>query len=138
MKIEVRFLSKSGNTGKVAEAIAKAVGITAEPITVPVPDDTDLLFIGGAIYAFGIDDEMKRFISSLPKSIRRAAVFSTTAIVKSAFSQIKQAVEAQGIPVFEQEFHCRGEFKFMHKGRPNPDDLKNAGKFAKTVVANGI
>ena len=28
-----------------------------------------------------------------------------------------------GIPMLKKEFHCKGEFKGIHKGRPN-DDLK--------------
>ncbi|MDR1409136.1 MAG: flavodoxin [Oscillospiraceae bacterium] len=134
MKIEVRYLSKSGNTAKVAESIAKAVNVSAEPITVPVSDDTDLLFLGGATYAFGIDDKMKQYVSGLPQTVKCVAVFTTSAIVKSAFGQIQQALEDRGIKVADRAFYCRGEFRVMHKGRPNSDDLKKAGEFAKTVI----
>lgn len=44
MNIEVRYLSKSGNTKKVAEAIAKALNVAAKPITENVNRDTDILF----------------------------------------------------------------------------------------------
>ena len=137
MKVEVRYLSKGGNTAKIAEAIASAAGVIAGPITEPVPGDTELLFVGGAVYGFDIDDDLKRFIAQLPQSVKSAAVFSTTAAVKSAFPQMSRALKARGIQVCEMEFHCRGEFKFMHKGRPNADDLKNAGEFARLVLSDG-
>jgi flavodoxin len=138
MKIEVRYLSKSGNTAKVANAIAAAVGTVAKSISEPVAADTELLFIGGAVYAFGVDDGLRRFIAAMPNSIKRAAIFSTSAVVKSAFPQIKKLLEERGIAVCENEFHCRGAFKFMHKGRPDSNDLNNAKDFAKEVVKSGI
>jgi flavodoxin len=137
MKIEVRYLSKSGNTAKVADAIAGVVGVTAKAIPAPVPEDADLLFLGGAVYAFGIDEELKRFIAELPKGVKCAAVFSTAALVKSAFPQIKQQLDERGIAVLDSEFHCRGAFKFMHKGRPNAGDLKSAEDFARKAVGYG-
>ena len=35
----------------------------------------------------------------------------------------------------EDEFHCRGAFKFVHRGRPNDDDLKDVRKFAKRIIS---
>ncbi|MDR0858477.1 MAG: flavodoxin [Oscillospiraceae bacterium] len=136
MNIEVRYLSKSGNTKKVAEAIAKALNVTAKPITEAVPAGTDVLFLGGALYGFGIDEELKTFINNLDGGIKNAAVFSTTAVVKSAYPQIKPLLVGKGITVLSAEFHCRGEFKFMHKGKPNAGDLADAGKFALEVTAS--
>ncbi|MFP3154410.1 flavodoxin [Lachnospiraceae bacterium ZAX-1] len=134
MKIEVRYLSKSGNTQKVAEAIAKAVNVTAKPITEPVGPDTDILFLGGAVYAFGIDEELKAFIRHLPDGVKKVAVFSTTAVVKSAFDHIKKLLDEKGIAVLDKDFHCKGAFTVMHRGRPNEDDLKRAGAFAREIV----
>ena len=33
------------------------------------------------------------------------------------------------------EFHCKGEFKGIHKGRTNDEDLKAAAAFAKSLKA---
>lgn len=38
-----------------------------------------------------------------------------------------------GIPMDEREFHCKGEFKGMHKGRPNDEDVAAAAAFAKSL-----
>jgi flavodoxin len=134
MNIQVRYLSKSGNTKKVAEAIADAVNVAARPIIDPVPPDTDLLFLGGAVYAFGIDEELKRFIDTLAPSIKQVAVFSTTGVVKSAYGHIKKQLAARGITTLEGHFNCHGEFTFMHKGRPNARDLGLARDFAHETI----
>ncbi len=36
MKIEVRYFTRSGNTKKLAEAIAKAVGVEAKTVNEPL------------------------------------------------------------------------------------------------------
>ncbi|MDR3072992.1 MAG: flavodoxin [Clostridiales Family XIII bacterium] len=134
MNIEIRYLSKSGNTKKVADAIADALDLTPKPITEAVGADTDVLFLGGAVYGFGIDEALKTFIRNLP-NVKIVAVFSTTAVVKSAFPHIKSVLDEKAIPVAGAEFHCRGAFSILHKGRPNATDLKRAGEFARDIVA---
>ena len=34
----------------------------------------------------------------------------------------------------EREFHCKGEFKGIHKGRPNEEDLEKAAEFAREIL----
>ena len=46
MKIAVRYFSRGGNTKKLADAIAKAVGVDAETTSVPLTEDVDILFLG--------------------------------------------------------------------------------------------
>ena len=48
--------------------------------------------------------------------------------------QLAKEAEKAGIPMADQEFHCRGEFKGVHKGRPNEEDLKAAAAFAKSFM----
>ncbi|GHU57490.1 hypothetical protein AGMMS49975_23170 [Clostridia bacterium] len=135
MKIAVRYLSKSGNTKKIAEIIATAVGVTALPISDGLNDSVDLLFLGGALYAFGIDDELKEFIKKLQhEQVKGVVVFSTTAVVKSAYPHIKKALAERGIATLGKEFHCRGQFSITHKNRPNEQDCESAREFAKQFV----
>ena len=44
-------------------------------------------------------------------------------------------MEKVGIEVDEHEFHCRGEFKSLHKGRPNEEDLRAAAEFARKMIS---
>ncbi len=131
MNAEVRYLSKSGNTKKVAEAIASELSLTAKPISQDIPADTDILFLGGAVYAAGINKQLKEFIHSISGKTKKVAVFSTSAILPSAYPQMKKILESNGIPVANDEFHCRGEFSRLHKGHPNGNDLSEAKQFAR-------
>jgi flavodoxin len=138
MNIEVRYLSKSGNTKKLADAIAGELGITAKPITQTVPANTDILFLGGAVYWGGIDGELKKFIATLGGKVKKVAVFSTAALAPSAYPQMRKLITAQHVTVLEKEFHCRGEFMKIHNGRPNAKDLRLAGQFARETVKNSV
>lgn len=33
-----------------------------------------------------------------------------------------------------EEFHCRGSFGAIHKGKPDANDLKSVAEFAKLIV----
>ncbi len=54
-KIEVRYFSKTGNTAKLAEAIAKTLGIKAKTVDTPLEGDVDILFLGSSVYGAGVD-----------------------------------------------------------------------------------
>ena len=43
-----------------------------------------------------------------------------------AYKKVKAVADKAGIAMDEKEFHCRGEFKGIHKGRPNEEDLQAA------------
>ena len=43
------------------------------------------------------------------------------------------SIEFAAIPL-DREFHCKGQFKGMNKGRPNEDDLKAAAEFAGKII----
>ena len=67
MKIAVRYYTKTGNTKRLAEAVAKAVGVEALPISAGITEPVDVLFLGNSYYAFTIDPEVRAFVSSLDK-----------------------------------------------------------------------
>ena len=50
------------------------------------------------------------------------------------FDVVKAEAAKRGIAVDDREFHCKGEFKGIHKGRPNSEDLAAAAEFAKTFI----
>ena len=135
MKVAVRYYTKTGNTKKLAEAIASAVGAQALPLSAPVDEPVDVLFLGNSYYAFSIDPEVRSFVRSLDRSkVGRIVNFGSAAMLNSTWKKVKAAAEQAGIAMDEREFHCKGEFKGLHKGRPNGDDLKAAADFAKAIV----
>jgi flavodoxin len=133
MDIEVRYFSKTGNTQKLAEVIAKEVNTEAKPITVPV-GKADILFLGGALHLGSVEKELKEFIRGLDGRVRKVAVFSTATFMQSAYPCMKKLLEEQKLIVMEREFHSRGKFLIFYSDRPNVDDLKQARKFAQEVL----
>ncbi|MDR0915636.1 MAG: flavodoxin [Oscillospiraceae bacterium] len=133
MNIAVRYQSKTGHTAKVADAIAAAVGVSAEPISVPVAPDTDLLFLGGAlymIYGCNLDPALVKFIAELPKTVKRAALFGTSALMTFGNKKMLRRFRKAGIEVCDETFHCYGEFKGLQVGHPDETDLEDAAKWA--------
>ena len=132
MRFAVRYYTKTGNTKRLAEAIAKELGVEALPIDEPVNEQVDFLFMGNSYYAFDIDPEVKKFVSSLDKDkVGKIVNFGSAAMLNSTYKKVKAVAEKAGIAMDEKEFHCKGEFKGIHKGRPNENDLKDAVEFAK-------
>ncbi len=132
MTFAVRYYTKTGNTKRLAEAIAKELGVQALPISEPITEHVDWLFLGNSYYAFSIDPEVKAFVSSLDKSrVGRIVNFGSAAMLNSTYKKVKAVADKVGIPMDEKEFHCKGEFKAFHKGRPNEEDLKAAAAFAR-------
>ena len=135
MNIAVRYYSRGGNTKKIAEAIAEAVGAEAKTGSEPLSEDVDILFLGSAPYAFDVDDEVKKFISSIHVSVGKVVNFSTSAAVKSTRKYIEKLLAEKKIPIAEEEFSCRGAFAMLHKGRPNESDQKAAAEFARKIIS---
>ncbi|QSI02062.1 hypothetical protein DYE50_05690 [Treponema ruminis] len=47
--------------------MAKELGVEALPLTSPITEPVDILFLGNSYYAFTIDPEVRTFIASLSK-----------------------------------------------------------------------
>ncbi|MCR4675634.1 MAG: flavodoxin [Sphaerochaetaceae bacterium] len=135
MKYAVRYYTKTGNTKKLAEAIAKVLKTEALPLEAGLDEKTDILFLGNSYYAFSIDPEVRKFIRSLDSSkVGKIVNFGSAAMLNSTWKKVKAEADKAGIPMEEKEFHCRGEFKGIHKGKPDEEDLKAAAEFAKSFL----
>lgn len=137
MKTKVMYHSRSGNTKKVADAIAKELGQIAEPIPADYPlENVDLLFLGAGIYAGKADKKIVEFISTLnTKRVKNVALFGTSAGQQDAhLNRMRELIKAQGINVIEETYTCGGKFLFfIQRKHPNDEDLMQAQKFAKAV-----
>ena len=135
MKIAVRYYTKTGNTKRLAEAIAEAVGAEALPISTPITEPVDILFLGNSYYAFSIDPEVRDFVKGLDKNmVGRIVNFGSAAMLNSTYKKVKAEADKVGIKMDEREFHCKGEFKGIHKGKPDDDDCKAAAQFAQNII----
>lgn len=133
MNIAVRYYTRTGNTEKLAKAIAEAVSASAEKVDVALQEKADILFLGCSYYAFDVDDAVKQFISENRSKIGKIYCFGTSAMLGSTKKQVKKASADIGVSVADEEFHCYGSFGPMHKGRPNEKDIGKAVDFAKKV-----
>ena len=132
MKFAVRFYTKTGNTKRLAEAVANELGVEALPLSEPLTEPVDILFLGNSYYAFNIDLEVKNFLSQLSKDkVGKIVNFGSAALLNSTYKKVKAEADKVGVQLDKREFHCKGEFKALHKGRPNEQDLKAAAEFAR-------
>jgi flavodoxin len=115
MRIKVLYHTMTGNTGKVANAIAEVAGVTAEKIDpMKTVDFADLLFIGDGLYGGKIGKETYALIKTLnTKNVRKVAVFSTYGGQNYVGDILKKAFAEQGIPVCEETYSCRGKEWFF-------------------------
>ena len=135
MKIAVRYYTKTGNTKRLAEAIAAAVGVEALPLGAPLEEPVDILFLGNSYYAFSIDPEVRQYVQSLKsEQVGKIVNFGSAAMLNSTYKKVKAEADKVGIAMDEREFHCKGEFKGLHKGRPNEEDLAAAADFARKIA----
>ena len=135
MKVAIRYYTRGGNTKKLADAIAESIGVEAKTTAEPLTEDVDILFLGSSVYAYGVDDEVKKFIKGIDVKVGKVVNFSTAAIIKSTYKQVAKLLTEKNIPFAKEEFACRGSFSVMHKGKPDADDCKAAADFAKKIVS---
>lgn len=130
MSTAVRYYSRSGNTKLVADAIADALGVTAVSVDAPdaaLSEKADTLFVGGALYAYGLDKHLKSYLAAIdPDKVGKAVIFSTSWISKHSLDLIKKALVEKGIYVADETFYV--------KNKANTKQLEEARAFAKKMA----
>ena len=137
MNIKVVYHSETGNTKKVAEAIAAAVGVNAEPITEDMKiENVDILFVGGFLKAFTLVKPTKQLLKSLDGADKAkcVAVFSTSASGRGILKYAKKYLKDPAVKLCE-DFKCKGKYNKANPDCPTNEDLKNAEEFAKKAVS---
>ena len=128
--VVVRYYSKSGNTKLLAEAIGRGAGvlpISVDEDSAKITENVDVLFSGGALYAYGLDKEMNAFLDGIDGAkVKKAVVFSTSWISKHSIDLIKKALTAKGIEVVQESCYCRS--------KPTEKQLAQAEEFAKKFI----
>ena len=134
MKAAIRYYTRSGNTEALARAIEEAVGMLSETVAAPLTEHTDILFLGCSYYAFDVDDAVKHFIQENKDRIGTIVCFGTSAMMHSIHKPMENVCRDAGVTLSDREFHCRGSFGPLHKGRPNGEDLKKAAEFSRGIL----
>lgn len=129
--VAVRYYSKSGNTKLLAEAIGQGAGvipISVDEDSAKITENIDVLFIGGALYAYGLDKVMNEYLAGIDGSkVKKAVVFSTSWISKHSIDLIKKALVAKGIEVADETCYVRN--------KPNEKQMAEAEAFAKKMIS---
>ncbi|MBQ0064256.1 MAG: flavodoxin [Firmicutes bacterium] len=134
MKVAIRYYSKTGHTKKIMDAISTEIGVPALEVSTPLEEKVDILFLGNAVYAAGLDKRVVKFLEENKDKIGTIVNVSSASAITSTINMVKKVADANGICLSEKEFHCKGQFGPLHRGRPNQKDLKNAANFAKSVL----
>jgi len=138
MRVRVVYQSRTGNTKRVAEAIARASGCVAEPVSAAtVSEPVDMLFLGAAIHAKDVDPSVKKFIEGLdPAVAKHVIVFSTgfEGNKEMAVGIMKDLLARRRVHVADKCYFCRGKFLFFNFRHPNAQDLTGAEEFARSVL----
>jgi len=101
MKPCVLYFSRTGNTKRMAEAIAEATKAPAFDMTSSDPsvvEDFDLLIVGTPVEGFRPAKETLAFVERLPKTEgKKAILFCTHALWKgSTFKVLKKELSSKG------------------------------------------
>lgn len=111
MSVAVRYFSRGGKTRQVAEGIAKALGVEAVSVDsakAGLDEHVDVLLVGGALYAYGLDKHLDQWLDGLDASkVERAALFSTSWISRHALALMRKKLEAKGISVAADELYLK-------------------------------
>ena len=130
MNTAVRYYSRSGNTKIVAEAFADALQVKAVSVDssdAQLKGKTDVLFIGGALYAYGLDKHIKTLIRNLdPDKVGKEVIFSTSWISRHSIYLIRRKKKKKGIPAEQETFYV--------KNKANDAQLKEAADFALKIT----
>jgi flavodoxin len=133
VNIAVRYLSRSGRTKKIADAIAKEANVKAYEISEPLTADVDVLFLGCGLYG-KVSSKINQFLVSTDVKVDKVVTFSTAALVDDLHPKLKKIIEKHNFSVDDQHFHCPGVLALKHQGRPNSNDIQNAKMFAKNYL----
>lgn len=132
---EVVYYSETGNTRKVAEAIAAQLGVIAKDVGVAgvVPHDA-FVFLGMGCYRGELPGAVRAFISENRFRGRKIAIFSTSALGQDAERRkLEKQLEQLGA-VIVRSFKCRGRFLDINKEHPTWLELKKAAWFARSAT----
>lgn len=145
LKPIVIYYSKTGNTKKVARAIAESLDTTAIDVQKAKNIwEYNLIVIGTPVHGAKPAKSIRKFLETLPKSKGKyGSAFCTMWKMgdKKTINYIKKKMEEKGIE-FLDGFSVVGISgllgglgpKIINKERPNDEDLENAKEFGKKLI----
>jgi len=130
---QVLYFTRSGKTKHIADAIAQAIGVTAEPVEKATLKENTFLFLGSGCYGGKPGKQMLAFITNNDFISKTVALFGTGGGEGKELMEMESVLKAKHATV-RGKFSCKGQFMVFSRGRPNRDDEHNAKVFAKKMT----
>ena len=132
---EVVYFSRTGNTRKVAEAIADELKVVAKDVkTAGVLPEDAFIFLGTGCYGATLPGEISSFMQRNRFNGRKIALFTTSGFGSlSERALIEKHLKDRGA-VITHNFKCFGRFLTVKKDHPTPQEIQNARWFARAVT----
>jgi flavodoxin len=127
----------TGNTRKIAEAIAKTVGTEAEEVSLDkATEEIDLLFLGDGVYGSKASKKMRLFVDQMDaKKIRNIAIFGTYGGLVEVIEKRVSDLHDRGFNVVSDALTSKGRaWLVLNRHHPNQEELENAKQYAKRVL----
>ncbi|MBQ6731377.1 MAG: flavodoxin [Bacilli bacterium] len=136
MKIAIRYYtrSKKGNTLKLAKAVSEAAKVEALTIENDLQEETEILFLVNAMYAFDVDNQVKDFLKRNASKIKCLVNVNSAASGASTLKSVKKVTDKLNIPVSDKEYHTVASWLALNRNRPNEDDLNRLKQFVEGVI----
>ncbi len=143
----VIYYSQSGNTEKIAQAVAVGLGTKASKmadVNLETLKNYDVIVIGSPVHGGAPNRKVATFISQMPVLAgKKAALFCTKSMFgdKSAIAAMRKGVEAKGM-IFTGSYCAIGFSRFIgdfgprifHRGHPSQEELVKAEGFGRGLI----
>ena len=134
MRSAIRYYSKFGHSKAMADVIGEVCQVGAQPVSVPLAEPVDVLFLGAGIFLGKVNAKIGEFIRTLdPSQVGCVVCFGSSAIVDSPVPLLRKMLEERGIKVCDQSFSCLGSMGPVHAGHPNAEDLELLRSFVTSL-----
>jgi flavodoxin len=132
---EVIYYSLTGNTRKVADAIADELGVEARNVrTVDTVSHDAFIFLGSGYYGAVLVKDIADFIDRNRLQGRKVALFGTSGFGwEKELSIMEKQISGKGVEVVGR-FNCFGRFAAVKRGHPDADELEEAKSFARNIA----
>ncbi len=152
MRPVVIYTSSSGNTEKVALAIADALQCPANqlrqvddnnnPLTLKRWENYDVLLLGSGVYAGHFSQKLREFVETLAPQLQQKTIgfFCTWAgrgsSARDAIRELKDIAQQRGHRIIHKSFACYGQTMWVvHPNCPNAEDLAKAKEWAEYTIS---
>lgn len=113
MNNQIRYFSRNGHTKAVADEIASqlnTIAVSTDSDNSLINEEVDNLFIGGGLYAYGLDKNLSEYIDKIDATkIKRVILFSTSWLSKHALSIMKEKFEAKNVEVYSKNLYFKSK-----------------------------